>query len=99
MNTFNKYLEPWLLQEDLGETKEQFPWKSTPAEVQTLIEKVFYCASMYYGLFPLLLIHLLPLLMNGAWRSVLLYLVSVMKTPHYLCLNVGYACVIVAYPG
>ncbi|KAK7482628.1 hypothetical protein BaRGS_00026127 [Batillaria attramentaria] len=39
VRTFNQYLQPWMLDEKNGETKEQYPWKSAQEERQLLSEK------------------------------------------------------------
>ncbi|KAK7115879.1 solute carrier family 12 member 3-like [Littorina saxatilis] len=39
IRTFNTYFQPWLLDEEKGETQEEFPWKSTQAEVDLLSDK------------------------------------------------------------
>ena len=37
---FNTYFKPWLLDKDKGETHSEFPWKSTPEEVELMSDKV-----------------------------------------------------------
>ncbi|PVD19309.1 hypothetical protein C0Q70_19796 [Pomacea canaliculata] len=39
VHIFNSYLAPWLLDEQKGETQEEFPWKTTEEEMEILHEK------------------------------------------------------------